>query len=271
MARRLARDEFVLPPTARQGMQIVLGDSERVYARHTHEVYSLGLIVRGGQRWFSGRGMVEALVGDVIMSNPNEVHDGKPLGDDGRRWHMLNLEQSLIRHVLQQLDLGDPARYEFTSPVVSDARLSIMVRRLFELATVSNEDLEFDSVLAGILRSLGPAPRNALSGISATIAFARDRIDDDPCATLTLGELARIANLSPWQFLRSFARSTGMTPHAYQKQRRLDLSRRLIKQGRPLAEAAAMSGFADQSHMTRHFRATYGMTPAVWATAMRSK
>ena len=69
--------------------------------------------------------------------------------------------------------------------------------------------------------------------------------------------------------MRGFARLTGLTPHAYVVQRRLDLARRLIRQGGALAEAAVDAGFADQSHMHRVFAAHYGFTPGAYAAAFR--
>jgi AraC-like DNA-binding protein len=47
--------------------------------------------------------------------------------------------------------------------------------------------------------------------------------------------------------------------------RRLDQARALIREGAPLADAALASGFADQSHMTRHFKKAYGVSPGRWA------
>lgn len=67
--------------------------------------------------------------------------------------------------------------------------------------------------------------------------------------------------------LRGFVRATGLTPHAYLMQRRIGLARRLIARGLPLAEAAAASGFADQSHMTRAFGRAYGLSPGAYARA----
>ncbi len=46
--------------------------------------------------------------------------------------------------------------------------------------------------------------------------------------------------------------------------RRLALARAAIESGQSLARAAAEAGFADQSHMTRQFKRTYGLTPARW-------
>jgi AraC-like DNA-binding protein len=48
-------------------------------------------------------------------------------------------------------------------------------------------------------------------------------------------------------------------------QRRIDLARRLIARKTPLADAAAISGFADQSHMTRTFARKYGISPGAYA------
>jgi hypothetical protein len=65
-------------PSALHGIYTMQADSSRTFARHSHEEFGVGLIVRGAQRSCSGRGMVEAGPGDIIMVNPGEVHDGQP-------------------------------------------------------------------------------------------------------------------------------------------------------------------------------------------------
>lgn len=65
--------------------------------------------------------------------------------------------------------------------------------------------------------------------------------------------------------MRGFVRLTGLTPHAYVMQRRLDQARGLIRQGSALADAATEAGFADQSHMHRVFVARHGFTPGAYA------
>ncbi|HVZ22065.1 MAG TPA: AraC family transcriptional regulator [Vicinamibacterales bacterium] len=79
---------------------------------------------------------------------------------------------------------------------------------------------------------------------------------------VTLEELAGAAGVSRFHLLRLFASETGMPPHAYQIHLRLSKAREFIRAGMNLSHAAAESGFADQSHMSRKFKRHLGMTPA---------
>jgi AraC-like DNA-binding protein len=63
---------------------------------------------------------------------------------------------------------------------------------------------------------------------------------------------------------RQFRWAFGTSPDRYRTMRRLELARTAIESGHSLARAAAETGFADQSHMTRQFKRTYGLTPARW-------
>lgn len=78
---------------------------------------------------------------------------------------------------------------------------------------------------------------------------------------LTLDRLAGEVNLSPWALLRMFKRRTGLTPYLVQARTRLDRARVALENGAPPADAAALCGFTDQSHMTRQFRRWMGITP----------
>jgi AraC family transcriptional regulator len=79
---------------------------------------------------------------------------------------------------------------------------------------------------------------------------------------LKLDELAAIAQLSPYHFLRLFKQSMGITPHQYILQRRLNQAKHLLQQSElSIVEIAARTGFSDQSHLTRSFKRMMGMTP----------
>ena len=82
---------------------------------------------------------------------------------------------------------------------------------------------------------------------------------DDP---IEVAALASIAGRSEFHFTRVFTRSVGMTPHRYVVHQRLQRAVELLRDGRSsLAEIAASTGFADQSHLSRWVRRVHGVSP----------
>ncbi len=76
--------------------------SARTFARNSHEEFGVGLVSRGAQRSWSGRGEVEAGAGQVITVNPAEAHDGAPIGAE-RTWSMLYVSPGLVGSVVEDL------------------------------------------------------------------------------------------------------------------------------------------------------------------------
>lgn len=256
------------------GVEAVEAETRHAFPRHTHEHFGIGVIQRGAQRSHSGRGLVEAGPGDTITVNPGEVHDGTPIGEAGRAWKILYFAPAVIAEAVRDLSDGRIASREFPHPVLRDPGLAERFRRLFPLMTTGGgtgsmpREEAFLMLLTAVMREDRKDLRRA-PAVPDAISRARGRIDDDPAAPVTLGDLARESGLSRFQVLRGFVKATGLTPHAYLVQRRIDVARRLLRHGLPLAEAAAASGFADQSHMTRIFVRTYGVTPRAYADAVR--
>jgi AraC family transcriptional regulator len=82
---------------------------------------------------------------------------------------------------------------------------------------------------------------------------------------LSLTELAVLAQMSCHHFARLFKRSTGVSPHQYVIQCRVERAKKLILQEeRSIAEIAHQLGFANQSHLSRHFKRLVGVSPKQW-------
>ncbi|MEJ0037876.1 MAG: helix-turn-helix transcriptional regulator [Gammaproteobacteria bacterium] len=97
-----------------------------------------------------------------------------------------------------------------------------------------------------------------------------EHIDSNLDGTLNLGTLAAVARLSPSHFSRCFRNTTGITPHAYVMQQRLQRARLLIAStSLCLTEIALRTGFADQSHLTRRFNRRMGSTPGAFRSQCR--
>jgi AraC-like DNA-binding protein len=127
-----------------------------------------------------------------------------------------------------------------------------------------------DSVVTELFRPGAQEPQ-ALRGHEATervldhlrAALLREEHVDRAPPDLTT--LSKQAGLSRFQTLRLFRRHYGVTPHAYQLHFRIALARRTLLSGQNAAEAAAKHGFADQSHLTKHFKRLVGITPGQYA------
>jgi len=269
----MAKREFKILPCAIAGVSAVEADTRHPFSRHTHEQFGVGVIVRGAHKSHSCRGMVEAGAGNVITVNAGEVHDGAPIGDAARCWRMLYFDPARIAATTGDISEGKTQQYEFRHPVIIDQRAADRFRSLYDACTCPDSgmaDLAAEGLALMLLREVmrKRGPRQGSNSSLRAIAVVKSLIDDQPTSPVTLDDLARASGLSRFQVLRGFIRSTGLTPHAYLVQRRIDLARTLIAGGAGLADAAAASGFADQSHMTRIFVRKYGLSPARYAAAM---
>lgn len=261
----VTKPDFIMARCATKGVDAVVAATGRTLARHTHDQYGLGVIHSGGHRSHSGRGQVEATVGDVITVNPGEVHDGAPLGGRERAWRILYFDPALLQSAAS--DVFAEGEFEFTLPVITDKVVATLFERLFIAETAGEDEMRRDELLLGMTAAAGRYHRRLIE-LPVGIALAKARIDDDPIRMASLAELAAISGLSRFQLIRGFMRSVGLTPHAYVVQRRIDLVRRLIAQGERLARAAVAAGFADQSHMSRSFVRRYGVSPGEYARAI---
>jgi transcriptional regulator GlxA family with amidase domain len=96
---------------------------------------------------------------------------------------------------------------------------------------------------------------------SAAIERALRHIEGNLCERLPLEELAAVAELSVFRFATVFRRSVGVPPHRYICRRRIERAQALLREGMPPAIVASETGFFDQSHLSRHFRSAFGLTP----------
>jgi AraC family transcriptional regulator len=97
------------------------------------------------------------------------------------------------------------------------------------------------------------------------LRFARDTINANLEEELSLERIARECRLSVSHFARAFTRSTGVSPHRWLMQRRVDVAKDLmLSTDSSLVEISLRCGFADQSHFTRVFAQATGETPGRW-------
>ncbi|MEE4212641.1 MAG: AraC family transcriptional regulator [Parvularcula sp.] len=265
--RRLNRTNIVsrIEPVAGTlaGLRVVHAASWQAFPKHSHDEFGIGLMTSGCQRSVSGLGFVHAEAGDVITVSPGEVHDGAPGYTDSRSWSMIYLEPELVASLECEWD-GRAEEMEFKAPHFRDRLVASQVRNLIASAQIDGPTAPALAIEQAVCIVLAMtlhrrAKRNEVSAPDVTCVKT---LIDDLCHTdISLADMGRLAGLSRFQVIRGMRKLTGMTPHQYVVFRRLERARRAIASGASLADAAAASGFFDQSHMTRHFRRLHGFAP----------
>lgn len=105
---------------------------------------------------------------------------------------------------------------------------------------------------------LEPAPATLTqSQLMDAVQFIEGTLD----RRVTLREIADAVGLSPFHFARSFRSATGLSPYQFVLRRRVERASELLLRGFDIAAAATACGFADQSHLTTHFKRRWGATP----------
>ncbi|MES2610118.1 MAG: AraC family transcriptional regulator [Pseudomonadota bacterium] len=122
-------------------------------------------------------------------------------------------------------------------------------------------------LLVGLDALQAPArTAQALADLRPLYARVLERIDDEighPDEDLSLAALSASVQHTPLAFLRHFKQLTGMTPHAYVNERRLQRARHLLHAPHDtLADVASAAGYASQSHMGTAVQRAFGLTPA---------
>jgi AraC-like DNA-binding protein len=220
------------------------------------------------------RGAVVVRPGQLYVTAPLELHGARSL--DGVPCAMRvvlvgaamlpTLRDDLLRASggvtsgRQQFVLDDPVLYSDLWAQVDDLRGPLVA-----LTCAPRLLASLGRVLSGLSARPSYVPRRRAGRQAAGVARVREHLRAHVAESISLDELAAVAELSKYYLLRAFRSAHGVTPHAYQMQLRLAYAWRMIVDGRPLSRATYDAGFADQSHLTRRFASTFGISPARYA------
>ena len=240
----------------------------RTFPRHSHEGYGVGVIEQGALGFYYRGENVVAPAGRINTVNPDEVHTGQAAAEGGWTYRMFYFSADLLQQMGEEV-FGRPVSLPFfTAGVIEDPDLAGLIRQAHSqlsdprTARLEKETLWLTMVSRLIVRHTYDPPTLGRAGREeASIRRVIDFLDAHFAQDLSVGALAAVACLSPYHFIRVFARQTGLTPHAWLMQLRARKAKALLDQGLPIADVAAQTGFSDQSHLTKTFKRILGYTP----------
>ncbi len=251
-------------PTHRAGVELYHASilSHR-FEPHTHDAFGLGAITSGVGR-FRWRGSEHlAPRATLMLMNPEDIHTGQAETADAWGYRMVYLDRELLAELS-----GEPD-WCFDAAVAHDAlgaaEVAGLIAGLWQAgADEGGSGLAFDSRLLQLVEALRrhacvgrrARPEAALR-FAPVLDFMRASLDQ----ALSLEQLASVAGLSPFHFLRSFKAQHHATPQQVLMALRLLEAKHLLGLGLPGAEVAAAVGLVDQAHLTRAFAGRYGLTP----------
>lgn len=243
---------------------------------HLHEGYEVYFLIAGDVNYFVEKKNYPLKYGDLIITNPNEIH--KPAFLSARPY-----ERIFVQFTSRVPDMFRSEDYDLLScfndrPSGEKNKVTLTKLQLEDINKIFGK-------IEGAAKSLHPG-----SGVLKAAYFMEllvfvnrvfrdsryideheylppklapilEYIDSNTESDLTLNALESRFYINRYYLSRLFKKSTGMNIHEYVLYKRLLLAKRLLAEGRSVAEACQQSGFSDYSNFIRTFKRIVGVTP----------
>lgn len=241
----------------------VLDGRKLCYARHSHEVFSIGAVTAGQSTYLHEKTSQRIAAGTVVLMNPGDVHACNPIEDQPWSYLMLYVDSQWLGEIQQRS--GSTGFVPLLPTHSTDPALFNALLELYQTLTDADVDtLEKHCTAVSFFnlmqRTLGTLTATS-SQPSPRVARAAEYINDHFTQAIKLADVCKAANLSASYLIRSFEQRYHMTPHAYLLNRRIQHARTQLRNGRLIADVALENGFADQAHFQREFKKHVAATP----------
>ncbi|MGA7782455.1 MAG: AraC family transcriptional regulator [Paraburkholderia sp.] len=243
------------------------------FTPHWHDAYTIPVIVAGaeGYRYRGSDYVAEA--GSVPIIHPGELHTGAKAIEAGWRYRVFYAPVDFVRSLAGEV-AGQPQPLPWFEPgVIRDLDLAQRLAHAHRLLEAEADPLAAEAAMLDALSTLlarysrSQSTPQRCAGDDTRVAIMKERLTGGLTMPVQLAELASAAGLSPFHAARLFTQTTGLPPHAWRNQVRLQRSLAPLRAGVSVTEVAAATGFTDQSHFTRHFRRVFGVPPGRWQAA----
>lgn len=234
----------------------------RVFQRHAHpHHYSLAITPKGEMNVEVGPRNFVLRPGMVSLVEPRVGHAGKSAGEGPYQFLTMHFSRSFL-----QKHIGPVPSFSF-APLYDEQAFELANRIGTMIAADRQAELGglFESLIARFIDKGGiDRDREPVHPAVLTSFDLFEDIETD-FKEASLDYIAERVSLHPVYLSRLFRQATGLPPHSYLNSFRLQIAKNRLRAGVGLADIAADLGFADQSHLTRLFKRSFGITPGAYA------
>lgn len=237
----------------------------QTFPGHFHPYYFMGFI-QSGRQMAAVHGVEEEIGPDtLLLFDPGLVHTCRPAGKEPLEYRCLNFPVKSMECWVAEIT-GSPSRPRFSPSLIPGApqvpSLRSLHRQIIGKSPAEEKEESLLLLLGSLLEDYAQFSPSPESPSPVPVQTAMEYLKANYAQNVALADLAALTGQSRYQLLRAFSRQTGLTPHNYLINLRVTAAKELLEQGLPPAQAALEVGFADQSHLTRHFKRRFGLTPS---------
>jgi AraC-like DNA-binding protein len=264
--------EFVAAPDI-PGVEVMRVDAPARMWRWYHETYTVGVpLIPMQMEWKYRNALHRTEPVTVLLMEPGEVHAEVQKLDDREAFRALFIAPDVFEEAAREVGVRE---VHFDCAKVHEPEVFRDCLRLHASLESDSTALErqtrFSNLVDRLLEDFCERPLRAAepSGEPAAVRRARELLQERWADNVQLDELVTVARVGRFHLIRAFHAAMGLPPHAYQIRIRVTRAMTLIRLGMPLVEVALHAGFADQSHLTRHFTRVVGLSPGRYRQSVR--
>ncbi|PHR27438.1 MAG: hypothetical protein COA36_09430 [Desulfotalea sp.] len=238
--------------------------SVRYFKPHMHKTFSVGAVASGEVLYTVGGKCASLKVGSLALINPEAMHSCNSVGGNERSYYMLYLDVAWCEQV--QRAIWDVSNFNDVTCIRLDGEemyqqyIETMQLLMANECHLLKKEQQLVELITKIF-TLTCQPEAIQREVSDGIEYLKQRLGSNFRSDLTLNSLAGDLCVNPYTLLRSFKKATGLTPHVYRMNCRIDQAKIHLQRGLGIAETALECGFYDQSHLHRYFKAMTTVTP----------
>jgi AraC-like DNA-binding protein len=229
-----------------------------------HRSFSIGVVDKGAVQYRVGDREAVLTVGALAVINPESLHSCNTISGEERSYYMLHFDTDWCLQV--QKSLWNVESFVATEKILLESedlynRYCTVVKKIMDPSVHLLEKEQLLVELSGAVFRNACRVQVKQQEVPDNIERLKVLLGEDLKEDITLESLAVQLRANPYTLLRRFKAITGITPHAYRMNCRVEQARKYLQKGMDITETALECGFFDQSHLHRHFKAMTTVTP----------